>query len=741
MEYCTICMEKVVDKKNDLCKNCNKKRGAAKIVLELTNKVDFKDKFSKIILNKIGIKDKFRVNHYIWSLEECNLIYKEKNYYLWEDEEDIIKFVQKYSENLNDNIQNKIEIRKSNAKKCERCGKEIKIPNKKSKYCEKCKKINKTLKNISKIEKLVQFETPFTIDQLVEETNQEYWKLEGIVWDLQENDLILTNDSEEYILSKEKIISFKEKHQLDEPETNTKISKSLEKTSENDNISNIEIEEKTNEEVTKDVQEEIVTQIPKSRVAKHKLDSKLIEDSQNPKVEVQNELNNTKTNTITKKPKKDVEEKIDEKPISRLSRHLTRSNPIQKSIEKENEKNNITDERLNEIIEQYHDKHNKKFESINKTVQNINDYDNNDSENDKKQPNESKITKDNLSSIKVDAHKLSIKSKIIDIQNEIDNYLKNYVKVHKGVVEDSDVTSTDIFNSFNLFINDKYDKVLSNENDFIKVFTPRLFKIYPKAYRKFFKEGEYEIIRYNITLEYPIKEKLQEQNTSNEIKYETINKPILNDHEKELINIVKLYIEEKLEILERQPLNTDLTQREILHDFESYIQETDYIIETKEFIKIFKFLMDEYKIQNIFNRGRIRYNVEFKKAIKRPIDLISDEEKTEHIQKTLLNNTPLINDNLKTSTITPAERSIPKEIPVKIFAASYDEKSLIFIKTRINGNKFNLLLKLLKNTSDKISNINIKREDDDGLNISVEYTVPNNEKEEFIEIIQKYSWD
>ena len=116
-----------------------------------------------------------------------------------------------------------------------------------------------------------------------------------------------------------------------------------------------------------------------------------------------------------------------------------------------------------------------------------------------------------------------------------------------------------------------------------------------------------------------------------------------------------------------------------------------------------------------------------------PTTSISTFALSAHLRPTLV--------NLKSSTITPPERSIPKEIPVKIFAASYDEKSLIFIKSRIRGNKFNLLLKLLENTSDKISNINIKREDDDGLNISVEYTVPNNEKEEFIEIIQKYSWD
>ena len=721
MEYCTICMEKVVDKKNDLCKNCNKKRGAAKIVLELTNKVDFKDKFSKKTLIKIGIKDKFRVNHYLWSLEECNLIFKEKNYYLWEDEEKIIKFVQKYGENLNEDIQNKIEIRKSNAKKCERCGKEIKIPNKRSKYCKKCKKINKTLNNISKIEKLVEFETPFTIDQIVEETDQEYWKLEGIVWDLQENDLILTNDSEELILSEEKINSFKDKNQLEADITH----KSVEKTSVKENISNIEKEEKTNEKLTKNVLEDV---------------------TQTTKPEIQNELNNTETDTIIEKPKKDVEEKIDEKPISRLSRHLIKSNPKEKSNDKENysKENNITDERLNEIIEQYHNKHNKTLESINNKTVKINDNNNNNSENDNKQQNRStRIIKNetNLSNITVDTNKVGIKSKIIDIQKEIDNYLESYVKVHEGVVEDSDVTSTDIFNSFNLFINDKYSKILSNENDFIKVFTPRLFKIYPKAYRKFFKEGEYEIIRYNITLEYPIKEKLQEQNTQNEIESKTINKPILSVHENEMIDVIKLYIEEKLEILDREPVNTDLTQREIILNFESYIQKTDYKVETIEFIKIFKFLMDDYNIKNIFNRGRIRYNVKFKKDIKKPIDLISPEEKTNHIQKTLHNTSAVIDDNLKSSTITPPERSIPKEIPVKIFAASYDEKSLIFIKSRIRGNKFNLLLKLLENTKDKISNINIKREDDDGLNISIEYTVVNNEKEEFIKIIQKYSWD
>jgi len=647
MEYCTICMKKVEDQKSDLCKNCNKKRGAAKIVLELIKNIDFKQKFSKKTLLKMGIKDKIRSNHYIWSLEECNLISKEKNYYLWTSEEEIIKFVEKYGDKKDTPIKKHLEIKKSNTMTCQRCGKEITTPNKKSKYCKKCKKINKTLKNIKKIEKIVTTDTPFTIDQIVEQTNQESWKIEGIIWDLQENDLIQTNEKEELILSEDKVNKFKEKN-----ENQTQNAKTLPNTT--------PITEKTNNE-----------------------------SNTNKKSEKQIET--------TKTPEKEIAEK----PVSRIARHITKipNENIQDENEDETPSNNDTN-----IEEKFKEK--PADDSRNEPI------------------------KENITDLKSD-----------NIKNKIKDYLRNYVQVHNRAVTDDDVTSTDIFNNFNSYLKEKSNQIIIDEIGFIKEFTRELFKVYPKAYRRFIKNGKNEIIRYNITLKYQIKEPVQEENTPTE-EENSKNKDdlIFNEPDEEKMNVIKSYIENKLNILDRNPNNKDITQRDIILNFELYTKNSKYNIETREFLEIFRQIAPTYNIKNIFHLGRIKYNVKFKKDIKRPIDTISDEEKEFHIQKTLNNNQKSKIENKNEDTETSQE-VLTKEIPSKIFAASYDEKAIIFIKSRIQTEKLNNVLTLINRTKNSINNVTINKHDDGSLNISLEYIVNPEEKGELIKLIQEYSWD
>lgn len=743
MKYCTICMKKVENEKKELCKSCNKKREVTKIILTLSNEIDFKEPLSKKTLLNIGITDKIRINHYLWSLNECNIIHKEKNYYIWDNENNIIKFIEKYNVDIIDDVKNNLNIKKSNAPKCERCGKEIKNTQKKTKYCKECKKINKTLKNINKLEEIAQTRNSYTLDSLINATGIEQWKIEGIIWDLQENDLVKLNESEEYEFLVDNIKKFKEKNQS--PNIDDKItSKTNEIVKENNVEINIKDEIKTNKtpeitEINEELEENDIEEISKnnkiSRYQRHI--NKIIPHSRLS----ENTDNNKETTPITTKIKKETEENIKDyldneediknEPITRIKKHIYK---INQDIYESNEKIN----KESTIIKTEHPNETTKHENVMKN--NIDDKSNED----------------------ITIIDLNDENNLIEITTKIQEYIKNYIEVLDRSVKNTDITSDDIFINFNSFLNENYNLEIMDNELFVKYFSTELFKIYPNAYRSFTKNKlNEEVIQYNITVKY--KNDVKSDDNVNENYRETIS-PELNLNSNNITEknidknqsidqtkqIIREFIENNLIILEREPVTTDLSFHEIYDNFNLYCQLNNYNVNQSTFSKMFKEFKEEYGIKRIFFLGKIRYNVEFKKDAEpvpplidiklRPIDKISGKERENHIQKSLENRIQS-NEEHDNNTSKINIDTISKSIPPKIFAATYDEQSLIFIKTRIKPDNFDKLLDLINKTNEKINNLSIHKLYDNYLDVSLEYIVEKDEKNQFVQIIQKYSWD
>ena len=119
---------------NEKCKECTRKAYCVKALKHLLEYVDPKTPFNKEDLFKV-VTDKIKYLDYIWTLQEFNLLdYTEKSdSYTLKPEDDLNKFIEKYGDKSNDNVENTTKITKKKSAKvvktCEICNQTLSISN------------------------------------------------------------------------------------------------------------------------------------------------------------------------------------------------------------------------------------------------------------------------------------------------------------------------------------------------------------------------------------------------------------------------------------------------------------------------------------------------------------------------------------------------------------------------------------------------------------------------------------
>ena len=210
---CKICGKKLKKHEKILCKKCSKKRHAANILTKLLSHTKPNIPFTKKDLNEIYLERE--INDFIWSLQDFNLIKQRNNEYCLVEQEILDEFIEKYS--FLEEIKNqevKKEVQKQLNKSCTICKKTLPISKfYKSKktmdgfedYCKKCKGYVTAASYLKYLLDIVQPGEKFKIDDL-RSNYDNTMDLKGIIWKLQEFDLInYDEDSEEYYIENQEI--------------------------------------------------------------------------------------------------------------------------------------------------------------------------------------------------------------------------------------------------------------------------------------------------------------------------------------------------------------------------------------------------------------------------------------------------------------------------------------------------------------------------------------------------------
>ena len=209
---CEICGKELSDKETEKCKKCKKKSNTAKILIELLNSISPEVPFYSDDLKNLGL-EKPKINHYIWSLEDYDLIKKEKNNkYSLVSQDKLDEFIEKYGEG-DKPIENTNKVKLS--KKCKICEKTLAIgrfiPDENSEdgygnICKKCKKHVKAANYVKYILKWKKPEEAFKKEDIVGNYNKSK-TLTAHIWTLLDLDLIeYYEETEQYSLKSQSII-------------------------------------------------------------------------------------------------------------------------------------------------------------------------------------------------------------------------------------------------------------------------------------------------------------------------------------------------------------------------------------------------------------------------------------------------------------------------------------------------------------------------------------------------------
>ncbi|WP_296846687.1 hypothetical protein [uncultured Methanobrevibacter sp.] len=207
-EHCEICGKQLKRREKILCKKCSKKRHAANILTKLLTHTKPNIPFTKKDLKEVYLERE--INDFIWSLQDFNLIKQRNNEYWLVEQEILDEFIEKYSflkEPQDKEV--KQENQKQLNKSCSICKKTLPISkfykSKKTSdgfedYCKKCKGYVTAASYLKYLLDFVQPGGKFKIDDL-RSNYDDKMDLKGIIWKLQEFDLIsYDEDNEEYCL-------------------------------------------------------------------------------------------------------------------------------------------------------------------------------------------------------------------------------------------------------------------------------------------------------------------------------------------------------------------------------------------------------------------------------------------------------------------------------------------------------------------------------------------------------------
>lgn len=226
------------------CKDCYRKNYAIKALKNLEKYVIPSVSFKKDhLLNQVENKTKFL--DYIWTLQEFDLLKEEGNEsYLLKPKEELIKFKEKYGDNVVKSTKEKVNQEKSIkkiVKECEICGEVqpisnfYKSPESPDGYTEKCKDCSRKSYGVKALLELKKYVIPniaFYKDDLLKQADNKTQILDYF-WTLQEFDLIDHQEKNDtYILKPEKDLHtfeklYGDKFQEEAPEKDEEIVKTV----------------------------------------------------------------------------------------------------------------------------------------------------------------------------------------------------------------------------------------------------------------------------------------------------------------------------------------------------------------------------------------------------------------------------------------------------------------------------------------------------------------------------------
>lgn len=214
-QNCIICGRKLKSNEKNFCKSCLKKQYASKIIKKLVSVVQPEISFKKNDLNTLNLDD-IQIKDYIWTLQEFDLIDVDNNKFKLKDKNTLNDFrIESHMEPIDfDSLEEENKLNNT----CKICGKTLPISQfyKSSEgygdTCKICKKLMVTARYLEDIIKCVGFDKEFDVDELTEYIPNEN-QIMGMIWSLQDNDLLIGKGSETYILvDKSKCLEFLDKY-------------------------------------------------------------------------------------------------------------------------------------------------------------------------------------------------------------------------------------------------------------------------------------------------------------------------------------------------------------------------------------------------------------------------------------------------------------------------------------------------------------------------------------------------
>ena len=212
---CIVCGKKLKKNQKNLCKSCFKKQYASRIIKKLVSIVKPRTVFKKEDLKSLNLDD-IQIQDYIWTLQEFDLIEVDNNKLKLKDEKTLNKFrVNSKMDPIDFNI---IDEENRLDKTCKICDKTLPVSQfyKSSEgyedTCKNCKKLTVTARYLEDVIQYVGFENEFVIDDLNEYISNQN-QIMGMIWSLQDNDLLIENDDKKYILAdKSRCLDFLQKY-------------------------------------------------------------------------------------------------------------------------------------------------------------------------------------------------------------------------------------------------------------------------------------------------------------------------------------------------------------------------------------------------------------------------------------------------------------------------------------------------------------------------------------------------
>lgn len=209
-KICEICGRTINEKStNTICKRCLRKQHCANILQTLLQSIEPKVPFKKEDLKRLNFTS-IQIQDSIWTLQEFNLIIKEKNNkYSLVNKEILDNFIKESGVEIIETGQNTVKL----TKKCEVCGETLEIskfpvnennPDGYEDTCKSCRKLITSARYLKELLNYITYDEEFSEDDLVKFVPDPFLR-QAKIWSLLDNDLIIKNsDNNKFKLTNKK---------------------------------------------------------------------------------------------------------------------------------------------------------------------------------------------------------------------------------------------------------------------------------------------------------------------------------------------------------------------------------------------------------------------------------------------------------------------------------------------------------------------------------------------------------